>query len=121
MGNFPVNGAGLALIGQTCPPVCLACYPLGYFVIRNGAITVKRSNANDLALGYAWGTEDGTGIKTASAIEGHGPFAFAEAFANAWEDYNQERRGMMTSVTSAYRTWQDTNGATIDQVCPPTV
>jgi hypothetical protein len=65
------------------------------------------------ALGYAWGREDASNARTYEPAGTTGSCAFAEAFAQGWDEYNQERRGMMTNVRSAYERWQASSGATI--------
>ena len=76
---------------------------------------MTRPEALQLALGYAWASEDATDVKTATTPEwpGNGPIAFAEAFADAWEDYNTGRRGHMINVADAYKSWQATDGHSI--------
>jgi hypothetical protein len=65
------------------------------------------------ALGYAWATEDCSGIPTVSPTAAPGSLTFAEAFAHGWDDFNAEKRGSMTNVRDAYRRWQDSKGAGI--------
>jgi hypothetical protein len=64
-------------------------------------------------LAYAWGYEDASGKRTApspDAPDGVGCIAFAEAFADAYEDFWAERRFNMTSVQNAYAQWQASGG-----------
>jgi hypothetical protein len=69
-------------------------------------------NHNDAmfqALGYAWGHEDASGDCTWATPENPtGSFAFATAYAQGWDEYNEDWRGMMTSLRSAYARWQAT-------------
>ena len=77
---------------------------------------MNKSEAMQHALGYAAGREDVSGVKTHNGRDtpdGSGFIRFAEAFAGAWDDYNNERRGMMTNARDAYDSWQRTNGRTI--------
>jgi hypothetical protein len=74
---------------------------------------MKREAAKEHALGYAAGREDGSGVPTAQPDQRSGFIAFAEAFADGWDEYNQERRGMLTNARSAYERWQATGGQTI--------
>lgn len=74
------------------------------------------AGAIQLALGYAWGREDASGTVTAAPATGPSRIpssAFAEAFATGQDEYNQERRCMMTNVRSAYERWQASGGRTI--------
>jgi hypothetical protein len=75
---------------------------------------MRHDEAMQLASGYAWGCEDTAGLPTRATAENpSGSYAFALAFAAGWDEYNSERRGMMTNVRSAYERWQATSGATI--------
>ncbi len=68
------------------------------------------------ALAYAWGREDASGMRTAPSAQhpqDTTPWTFAEAFAAGYDDYNGEKRAYMTSVQSAYDTWQESRGQTI--------
>jgi hypothetical protein len=65
------------------------------------------------ALGYAWGRADAGNVPTFEPAGTTGSYAFALAYAQGWDEFNAERRGMMTSVRSAYERWQATRGATI--------
>ncbi len=69
---------------------------------------MERQHARTLADGYCWGREDASGIPTR-----HHGMLFADAFADGWQAYNDEQRDHMTSVKSAYDTWQATGGLTI--------
>lgn len=74
------------------------------------------TNSLELALGYAWGREDASGIVTAGPASGNPQIpssAFAGAYAQGRLEFDTDRRGMMPSVRSAYDRWQATNGATI--------
>jgi hypothetical protein len=76
----------------------------------------RHESAIQLALGYAWGREDAGGTVTAGPASGTPQIpssAFADAFAQGQDEYDTERRGMMTNVRSAYERWQATNGQTI--------
>jgi len=67
-------------------------------------------------LGYAAGREDASGVRTvaaASAPDGVGFMAFAEAYAAGWTDYNRDMRHFMTNARSAYDAWQETGGVSI--------
>ena len=74
---------------------------------------MNKQEATQCALGYAWGVEDTSGIRTAQPANITGCSAFADAFAQGWDEYNTDRRGMMTNVRSAYERWQASNGQTI--------
>jgi hypothetical protein len=77
---------------------------------------MQRNEALQHALGYAAGREDGSGQPTAQPGGDLGPsgfVAFANAFADGWDEYNQGRRGMMTNARGAYERWQATGGQTI--------
>jgi hypothetical protein len=66
------------------------------------------------ALGYAWGREDASDIKTAGdgpAQIGH--LTFADAYAQGQDDYNSERRGGMIGIREAYANWQASGGRSI--------
>jgi hypothetical protein len=70
---------------------------------------MNRNDAVFQALGYAWGQEDATGRPTWHTTEHPtGSFAFAMAYAQGWDEYNEDRRGMMTCLRSAYERWQAT-------------
>ncbi len=75
--------------------------------------------AHERARGYAAGREDASGIKTVpspSSPRGQdsGWMDYAEAFAQAQDDYNQGRRGSMTNCKAAYERWTKTGGRTIN-------
>jgi hypothetical protein len=74
---------------------------------------MTRNEALELALGYAWGAEDTSGKRTAQLGNLTGCSAFAEAFADAQDDFNNERRMNMFPVSDAYRRWNETNGLTV--------
>jgi hypothetical protein len=77
------------------------------------------------ALGYAWGREDASHVKTSAALalpQRHHPgttgaFAFATAYADESDKFNRSpsRAAYLPSVSLAYENWQDSAGAT---VCP---
>jgi hypothetical protein len=76
---------------------------------------MTKTEALKLASGYAWGAEDFSRERMATP-EGKTDspsYLFAVAFADAQEAYNTEKRGVMPSVTSAYATWQMSNGRTV--------
>lgn len=75
-----------------------------------------RERAEAQALGYAWGREDSSGVRTAerpkpSGISG--PLQFAVAYAQMHDDYSNDRRWTAFPVKDAYERWQETNGRTI--------
>lgn len=74
---------------------------------------MNKEEARQHALGYAAGREDASGIKTAEPTTLPGFMAFADVFGQAWDDYNNQHRFMMTNARDAYDTWQATNGQTI--------
>jgi hypothetical protein len=74
---------------------------------------MTREEALQHALGYAAGREDASGVPTAQPGERAGFTAFADAFADGWDEYNTERRDMMTNARAAYDRWQATGGQTI--------
>jgi|ERR1019366_5186079 hypothetical protein len=77
---------------------------------------MNRNEAMQLALGYAWASEDVSHVKTADPTgRNFGSFEFANAFADMQEAYNTERRGSMGPVADAYSVWQNTRGATADK------
>jgi hypothetical protein len=66
------------------------------------------------AINYAWGREDAGGGPTVTppgALTGYG--AFSTAYANAWNDYNTGRRGMMIPVRDAWENWQASGGRSV--------
>jgi hypothetical protein len=70
---------------------------------------MNTSDATFQALGYAWAYEDATGKRTWSTEEHPtGSMAFATAYAQGWQEYNDGRRGMMTNLRDAYSRWQAT-------------
>ncbi len=72
-------------------------------------LAMKHDDAILQALGYAWGQEDATGRPPwATPEDPSGSMAFAKAYAQGWDEYNQDRRGMMTNLCSAYERWQAT-------------
>jgi hypothetical protein len=75
--------------------------------------TVNQDQADYLARGYAWGTEDTTRVATLGDDTVAGAHAFAVAFAAGWADYNAGRRGSMITVRDAYETWQASAGHSI--------
>jgi hypothetical protein len=77
---------------------------------------MNRNEAMQHALGFADGRETGTGTATAiSPAYPHtsGFYAFAEAYAQGWDDYSRQHRSSMTSCRDAYAKWQETGGRTI--------
>jgi hypothetical protein len=74
---------------------------------------MNHDEAIQLALGYSWASEDTTGTKTASPADAPGTMAFADAFAQGWDDYSAEWRCFMIPVKDAYGRWQETKGETI--------
>jgi hypothetical protein len=74
-------------------------------------------NANEalqLALGYAWGCEDSTDVKTATDSDvAVGTSQFADAYAKAQDEYDNEQRGHMVPVQVAYKNWQESRGSRI--------
>lgn len=75
---------------------------------------MNKEEAMQHGLGYAAGREDASGKATAgSTIERSGFAVFAEAYAEAWDEYRNGRRSMMTNARDAYDTWQLTGGETI--------
>lgn len=75
---------------------------------------VRKEEATQLAMGYAWGREDASGTPTVTAGPGgNGARQFSEAFAQGQDDFNSEKRYNMTPVREAYEAWQLTNGRTI--------
>lgn len=78
---------------------------------------MNRNEAMQHGLGYAAGREDASGTRTAE-VPGDpqmrsGFLAFADAYAQGWDDYNAQRRGSMTNCRDAYDQWQATGGRTI--------
>lgn len=78
---------------------------------------MNHDEAMQHGLGYAAGREDASGTRTAE-VPGDpqmrsGFLAFADAYARAWDDYNTQRRCMMTNCKDAYDQWQATGGRTI--------
>lgn len=75
---------------------------------------MDQDQARNLALGYAWAYEDATGRPTAGGnATAISSATFAMAFTAGWSDYNAAKRGSMTSVQSAYFSWQASGGRTI--------
>lgn len=77
---------------------------------------MTKAQAMQHGLRYAAGREDASGVKTvapAGSQLGDGWHAFAVAYAQGWDDYNEGRRHMMPSARSAYGTWQASGGTTI--------
>jgi hypothetical protein len=72
------------------------------------------------ALGYAAGREDNSigNVKTVDPSDsGIGFTKFAEAYANGWDEYNNEKRGSMVNCRDAYDNWQASNGLSIFKTC----
>ncbi len=63
-----------------------------------------------LASGYAWGREDVSHVPT---VGDDGGFAFSQAFAAGYDDYNRELRCNMVTVRGAYETWQASAGFSV--------
>jgi hypothetical protein len=82
---------------------------------------MNKPEALQHALGYASGREDASGTPTAAPDHRAGWLAFADAFADGWDAYNNDRRHWMTNAQDAYATWQATSGATIFRDDQPTV
>jgi hypothetical protein len=77
---------------------------------------MTRDEAMQHGLGYAAAREDASGVKTLPSPEAPGRpgfMAFADEYAQGWDDYNAERRHYMTNARDAYDTWQKTRGETI--------
>ena len=77
-----------------------------------------KEQAFERACGYASGREDASGTKTVPAPGSkRGPDSgwldFADAFAQAQDDYNNERRFVMTNCKAAYERWTSSGGRTI--------
>jgi hypothetical protein len=71
-------------------------------------------DAFNKAIGYAWGREDASGVKTAEKDGLSGCYRFAEAFRDMYADFNAEKRCWATNTRSAYDRWQETYGETIE-------
>lgn len=72
-------------------------------------------DAFNKAMGYAWGREDASGVKTAGdSPETIGWYLFTQAFSAMYADYNAEKRCWATNARSAYDRWQETDGKTIE-------
>jgi hypothetical protein len=70
--------------------------------------------AEHLAMGYAWGREDASGTKTAVPGERFlGDLAFAEEYAQGYDDFNSGRRCSMDNVRAAYEHWQASGGRSV--------
>lgn len=69
---------------------------------------MNHDEAIQLALGYAWASEDAG----RDCIAGT-PLLFAQAFAQGWQDYRDEQRCSMIPVRDAYERWQASNGLSI--------
>jgi hypothetical protein len=77
---------------------------------------VTKEEAMQHGLGYASGREDGSNVRTVDSPGTEcrmGWMHFAEAYAQAWDDFNHERRGYMTNCRDAYDAWQASEGRTI--------
>jgi hypothetical protein len=77
---------------------------------------MEHDKAENLAMGYAWGREDASG--TATAGDSQNPFrtgylAFAEAYAQGYDDFNNGRRCSMNNVRAAYEHWQASGGRSV--------
>jgi hypothetical protein len=78
---------------------------------------VNRNEAMQCALGYAWGREDQGG--TTSPADGKTATGsvpsldFADAYATAQDEYNNQQRWFMTNVRSAWERWNVTGGKSI--------
>jgi len=69
-----------------------------------------------LALGYAWGREDATGIRTVPPMAYPvrlGTCEFAKAYAQGQDDYDHQYRYSMIPVRDAYEHWQASGGRSI--------
>jgi hypothetical protein len=107
--------AETALAGGSADVEHTALYELTDAVRANLSVEL----AKDRACGYAAGREDASGIPTVPAPgsprgDGSGWLDFADAFAQAQDDYNHGRRGMGTNCKAAYERWTATGGRTID-------
>lgn len=89
---------------------------------------MTKSEARQLAAGYAWGVEDTILAelrelrRTAvphGQLSGTGSFLFATAFADQQDKYNKGNAGMMPSVGHAYANWQRSGGQSLDYVPEP--
>lgn len=82
---------------------------------------MTKEQAKQVAQGYAWGTEDALGTETAKAQkpmqdwDRPGWMDFSDTYAQAWQDYNDGKRGHMMAPRHAYAVWQDSQGETIDR------
>jgi hypothetical protein len=74
---------------------------------------MSKDEAMQHGLGYAAGREDASGTPTVEPGTRPGFMAFADAYAEGWDDYNSQRRWYMTNARDAYDTWQATAGLTI--------
>jgi hypothetical protein len=79
---------------------------------------MDKEEARQHALGYACGREDASGTPTHPAMgktsgDSVPWMDFAEAYAEAWDDFNHEKRWYMTNARSAYDTWNASKGVTI--------
>lgn len=74
---------------------------------------MTRNEAQRLASGYAWAREDCTHALTATTTSASGDWEFSNAYAQGWEDYDNELRGSVPPVRSAYERWQATGGTSI--------
>ncbi len=74
---------------------------------------MTKDEATQLALGYAWASEDVSKVPTAGPADRVTTLAFAEAFAHGWSEYNSERQWFMIPVRDAYVNWQASAGASI--------
>ena len=71
-------------------------------------------HAMTAGLNYAWGREDASGMPTLNGVSKDTPsFAFSMAYAQGWDDYNQEKRGNMIPVRDAYQNWQASGGTRV--------
>lgn len=74
---------------------------------------MTKHEAMEYALGYAAGREDASNVKTVAPGGETGFIAFARAYAQAWDEYNNDRRGFMPPARAAYAAWQASKGMTI--------
>jgi hypothetical protein len=84
-----------------------------------------KQEAHERAAGYAAGREDASGVSTvpapkhatAKAHRGldYGWMDFADAFAAAQDDYNEDRRGSMTNCKAAYQRWTESGGRSVTE------
>ena len=78
---------------------------------------MNHDEAMQHGLGYAAGREDASGVRTAE-VPGDpqmrsGFLAFAQAYAQGWDDFNSGARCSMTNARDAYDRWQESGGRTI--------